>query len=559
MRKCNSCKKYANDPILGHFRCSYHRDCAGKTQWTPELCDVCLKLREEYAHMPKEERDIILPKLRDMLKRMHSNLAQKHEWEFRKIANAFLREQIPPTSTRSVESGEISPDQQPQQEKIAKSPKITQNTDFQMPAVPEGLFEMFTQMVGQVGDLSQAVTQMQYQLQEQRNQETFSEKEENRYDEASPDLPNSQRSPSFTPPSFLSDSFASRNFRQQPRSNSEPRTNPEQSTSPKDPKENRKQFFLEDDETFIYTNKDHKFVGNKVMIDNQLKYFKWHSSGKAFCIVKTSSAEASPYMLPSQAHETLVSFCKAATDVNDKTGNLRRCYRTHFDSESGLAEALNIIKSKSPSALHSLYKDEDFTTLFPKVAFRPVSVVNFSSGWSLTSSDYMKWAKFENLDMKETSLQLKLPYTPFVHKEYLEKEKLTRSKIVDTLSGLSMLESATKSIKNNTTLVSVLEATSRHFLSFLKDAVTDWIAAKFDVRKIVLQGSTAPGCYDLLISDIWDASLFPSAIVAELKAQDTDIKSSLELSRSTNFFYTTNPNKARPAALVARAQSPPPR
>ena len=67
-----------------------------------------------------------------------------------------------------------------------------------------------------------------------------------------------------------------------------------------------KQFFLEDEEIYIYTNKNHKFIGQKVLIDNQLKYFNWHPSGKAFRIVKTSNAEVSPYRLPNQAHETLV-------------------------------------------------------------------------------------------------------------------------------------------------------------------------------------------------------------------------------------------------------------
>ena len=103
------------------------------------------------------------------------------------------------------------------------------------------------------------------------------------------------------------------------------------------------------------------------MIDNQLKYFNWHPSGKAFRIVKTSNAEVSPYRLPNQAHETLVSFFKGSSDVNDKTGNYRRCYRSHFDSESGLAEALNIIKAKTPTAINSLYlgkKDDDFTKDF---------------------------------------------------------------------------------------------------------------------------------------------------------------------------------------------------
>ena len=563
MRKCNSCLNYAEDPVLGHFLCSGHRDCAGETQWNPNHCDVCLQLKEDYSSMNKEERDAFLGKLRTMLKRMERNLSTKERpWEFRNILSAFLGDDIPPASTRSSESGEISPNSPFPQKNTPQreSSIIYQNADLPLPAHPELTQDLLTQLLEQIGNLSQAVGQLQIQSQNNNmNQESSHvSRKEAFYGDSSP-LQQNRPGSSLSQVSYNSELSLIGSKAEFP-------TDPRQmeisqrSVSPNVPEASQKQYFIEDEEMYIYTNKDHKFVGNKVMIDSQLKYYKWHASGKAFSILKSSNKEESPFMLPSQAHETLVSYFKATQEVHDKSGSTRRCYRTHFDGGSELADAMNIISAKTSTALHNLYamKEDGCGNVFPNTAFRPCSLVNFSSGWTLTGSDYMKWARFEPLCMKEVSRQLRVNYNPCVPKAYLEKEKITRSKIVDCLSGLNMLESASKSIKDNITLSSTLDAISRHWLPFLKEAVSNWISAKFDVRKIVLQGSTTAAAIDLLLSDIWDASLFPTAIVEEVKKKDStlDLKSLLGLSRTLNITYEKQPSRINPSEMMLQSHSP---
>ena len=164
-------QKYATDPIVGHFRCSGHRDCAGETHWEPDNCDVCLKLRENYSLMAKDERDTTLSELRRMLKRMCGNLSkEKQEWEFRSILNDFLEEEVPSASIRSLESGEISPDHL-QQNKQEDSSIIVQNADLPLPTNPDGMYNMIRQLSKQVTDMCQVINQLQMQ----RNQEPLGE------------------------------------------------------------------------------------------------------------------------------------------------------------------------------------------------------------------------------------------------------------------------------------------------------------------------------------------------------------------------------------------------
>ena len=277
-----------------------------------------------------------------------------------------------------------------------------------------------------------------------------------------------------------------------------------------------------------------------------------HPSGKAFRVIKSSEHTESPYMTTIQAHDALVSYFHATEVSSDKLGPDNRSFRLHFDDNSGISQALRLIKDNTPKALHMIYRgdQQNLYKCLPSSAFNAVSMVHFATGWNLTSgSNFLKWAKNEVLDLENVSRIFSLPYVPFVPVKYLNEEKIARAKLLECISGISMLDQTIKETKDKL-LANTLGAIARHFLSCLKDAALKWLTTKFVVRQIVLQFSSASGAIDLLRSDVWEASVFELKTVTEIQKKNTQnltFKELLQLHESTNESYRNSPKWCDPS------------
>ena len=205
--------------------------------------------------------------------------------------------------------------------------------------------------------------------------------------------------------------------------------------------------------------------------NGELRDVKWHNTVNAFSLLKTTSSTDTPFMSSTQAHETLVSYFNTLQDPSEKPGLDRRSYRLHFDDNSGLAMALRLIQESTPEALHNLYvlKNDAYWKTFSKPAFKTPSMVNFTSGWSMTGNNYFEWAKHDVLKPLKFSNTINLNFVPFVPKFYLDEEVRTRTNLVDSISGLSMLYSLAEELKENTTAHNAVDAISRHYLPQLCD------------------------------------------------------------------------------------------
>ena len=73
---------------------------------------------------------------------------------------------------------------------------------------------------------------------------------------------------------------------------------------------------------------------------------------------------------------------------------------------------------------------------------------------------------------------------PNVPNKYLEAGCRDRANLVNAISGLSMLDSLAKILKDSATTHKAIEAILRHFLSVLSDASICWLLKKSDVRKL---------------------------------------------------------------------------
>ena len=288
--------------------------------------------------------------------------------------------------------------------------------------------------------------------------------------------------------------------------------------------------------------------------NDELTDVKWHRSVNAFSLMNTNEKEESPFMSSTQAHEALISCFKTRQDPSEKPGLDRKSYQVNFDDNSGLAHALRLIQKSTPDALHNLYieNNADFWKSFSNPAFKPTSLVNFSSGWTLTGKNYLEWAKHGKLEPGQFSREVRLNFNPSVPPKYLEAESRTRTQLVNSISGLSMLDSLAKELKGNAASHTAVEAISRHHLSVLSDYSLRWFVAKTDIRKIMLQGSQAPQAIDLLESNVWEPTIFAKDAVKSLIDSDVPrigIEKRLKIFAETSHKYRQYPNRVNPAKL----------
>ena len=541
--RCDSCLNYEHNSILGHFQCSAHRDCAGELGWNPENCGVCLQFREDYSTMNTEERNNALKSLKWMLKRMQKNFAKKDfTWEFLNIRDNFLGEDVTsdkssissctPASVLSVDNSEAILDLENKEENSGKEGSIL--------GLVQQMFSGFTKISSELSENVRILSEQNKVLLKGRDKH-ISRREE---------FESNKRSHSNS--SIGSASSLSHDFkRNKCYSDQSPCQEEIIGSQNVDIPKAVLNSFIEGDYTFNILSEEHRREGSRIWIGGKLKEVIMHPSGKAFRVIKSSDINDSPFMSTIQAHDALVNYFHASEVSSDKLGPDNRSFRLHFDDKSGLAHALRIIKDNTPKTLHTLFRGDiqNISKCLPTSSFNAVSMVHFSTGWKLTQdSEFSKWAKNEHLDLDQVSSILRLPYIPHVPVKYLNDEKVARAKLIECISGISMLEQTTKEIEDEV-LSNTLKAIAKHFLSSLKDSALNWISAKFTVRQIILQFSSSSAALDLLRSDVWEASVFDSNMIKDILKKNTQnltFKELLNVHDSTNSSFKNKPKLCDP-------------
>ena len=131
--------------------------------------------------------------------------------------------------------------------------------------------------------------------------------------------------------------------------------------------------------------------------------------------------------------------------------------------------------------------------------------------------------------------------------------------VVDSISGLSMLESLAKNLKSDPPAHTAVQAISRHYCSLFADNTLRWYITKNDVRKIVLQGSQSPYASLLLQSNMWEPTVFGKEALDDLIKSDNPkmgILKRLQLSDETNKRFFRNPSSVDPEKLGFKKPNP---
>ena len=537
--KCSDCHKCSKDPVLGHFKCIRHRACSGHQNWQPEECDLCILFRHNSREWQDEKRDESFDALYKMLEETATELSNDEvTWEFLDTLNSFFN--VQESQTDHIKDGEIIDSDETREGETDEGGEplpVESLPDTNQPqSLPPTTNDLLHILIDKVQDLSVAIRPTVFRTQSQddsqnsrarkRRQSQSPRRSENEADD----------------PEYGSDSHRYGYHRR----------SPSPDTLRNRTKRRRNDYFEEGSNIYFYTD-NHRRVGNRVWFNGQLRDAKWHPTEDAFSLLNSATTET-PYMSSIQAHESLVSHFRTTQDPTDKPGLNRRSYRVHFDDTTGFAHALRLIKQETPDALHHLYTNDltSFWKLFTNSSFKTSTMINFSSGWILTDQKYLDWAKNEKLTTRVFSREVSLSYYPLIPSKYLEEELRARSRVVDSLTGLGMLDSLAKEVKSNVTVHTSVEAIARHYLSVLSEATLRWYVAKMDVRKIVLQGSKAPQAVELMESNMWDPDIFGKDVVQRIVDKDVPtvgIEKRLGLSWYLNEYYKSNPTSVTPDRL----------
>ena len=202
---------------------------------------------------------------------------------------------------------------------------------------------------------------------------------------------------------------------------------------------------------------------------------------------------------------------------------------SHIEQSQGLAQVQDILKKHENHMTEAAaeLKEGELLDAFPKNAFGYLTVVDFEQGCDLTNeSTYAAFAKDKNLEVNKFKTQLGVSDVVLkVDDPLLNKERLAKKEVVNCMTSIHLLDLLSEKIdqlsektRTDTKLSSsMIKAITRTLLPILKIAVTKWFLAKMRIRRVLLQDRTLPGVMTLMRSSLWDANIFPSKEINELK------------------------------------------
>ena len=305
-----------------------------------------------------------------------------------------------------------------------------------------------------------------------------------------------------------------------------------------------------------WITKDTEFTGSKVKTAEGMTPYVRHQRKSAYRTVSIQSETESPFMETHQALDTLVSYFSTHRVPGDKIGPSNRSFKGQLDQSFNLSHVLRLLQNNSPKAVDAIYRtnNKEYEAAFPASAFDAVSIINYTVGWQFTKEDaFSVFASSDFVDLLEASRKLEIRGTIFVPKQYLTEERSTRTRLIEYISNLGMLDGIIAKVEANSPLNEALKATARHSLSFLKDYTDAWYRAKYLVRRIALQYTLQPLATKLLCSNMWEASLFASDAITDFMANDVRQEGTmkrLDLDEGLYLRYKSKPELADPARHV---------
>ena len=246
-------------------------------------------------------------------------------------------------------------------------------------------------------------------------------------------------------------------------------------------------------------------------------------------VTKLVANNISPFIDGREGHSILMSSFNRSQSMNNFYSAKRIPFETRLETGTGLCTALDIIKNADANITEHVFdnKVKELHNDFPNHAFDSMSIADYTSGWDLSSSSFVAFAKDQDLVIKNINQQLNININFIVPKNLLTHEREARKRVVNTMTSLHLLDlfgekidSIDEHIKRATRISSLqTKAIARTILPNLKFTIITWMIAKMKIRKTVLKDHTQSNNLKLLRSSLWDENLFPSSVTNELLTQ----------------------------------------
>lgn len=291
--------------------------------------------------------------------------------------------------------------------------------------------------------------------------------------------------------------------------------------------------FQENDDTYMRfeSNKHNHVDVNKILWNSVIYSVKWHPTKRAFCIIP-NVVQPTEFLYgdPTVGHQSTVGLFDVQHNIKENPGQNRKCFDTKLNPSSGLSKYLQLMISSGSSILQGLYNGDEAAAskAIPNSPFATVSMANFAMGWPFETT-YIAWAKDINLSLTQAGSTLTMKEIPKVTTDFLNKERLTRSRLVDQFTSFKKLELLEEHFKHMPAVASAIRSIAQQFSLTLKELTITWMSAKMEVRKIIIQGEENLSSRrdnltsrQLLQSNMWDPNIFPQEIIDKLKQNGPD-------------------------------------
>ena len=127
-KKCQDCNNFAENPIVGHFKCAAHRACTSRHEWQPYECEMCLFFKHNVSRQPAEEKNSSIDELVHMLQDTSAQLSCSETiWEYEDTLYSFLDLERPGSNPSQSEKRE---EENP--EKSGEASETEPNTKHQL-------------------------------------------------------------------------------------------------------------------------------------------------------------------------------------------------------------------------------------------------------------------------------------------------------------------------------------------------------------------------------------------------------------------------------------------
>ena len=610
--KCQDCISWENEPAWGHELCSYHRDCSGKDEWEPENCSSCKKQKIELDKLSEKDQSEFFKEMYEMLEDTKQNKLQtvKVDWEYSEILGIFLGNfEIPHFSSKNTNSNNESQNNI-EHLNIGQEQGFNQNeprvyaTEYDDPYNEEGNSDSY----GQDNDFV-----MNNYDDSMENNENFIENggngqmpsHYNNMNDPHYNMQHNNLNPQMFPPSHsfpLYDIQGRNNLYNVPNNQNlygGPQHYPMPGISanmyPFTPPYYQPPNF--GGQPVVYSEVDSN-TGETWLYFNPMYHTKkgndkiemWFPSGSRVVDVRyrignpnmfktitpTAAKNPTAFIDGREGHSILLSTFNRSISGNDFGTTKRIPFETRLESGSGLASTLDIIKKCETEMSEAIFDNKlsELHKCFPKSAFDAVSLADFTSGWNLTSSSFVAFAKDEDLDISKLNKQLNINVNFQGFKNLLTIERDTRRRMINSFTPLHFLDllgdkldSVDENVKRTTHLSSAQpKAIARTILPNLKNDIISWKTAKMNLRKAVLKDHNHSNNLRLLRSTLWDENLFSKSVTDEVKERPSrNMANFLGLgatSSSNNNFnsgyqrkYQVNANNNKPYNYRNRVQN----